>query len=109
MLLLVCLQLTILFCISKCSIESSEVAICPTWTYPSPPHNECVCGSSLKDVIICNSETLTSQLIVKYFCIFFSEELQTILIGTCPYGSGGMLSRNVSKIKDDDSPCFFLH
>ena len=108
-LLLVCLQLTILFCISKCSIESSEVAICPTWTYPSPPHNECVCGNSLEDVIICNSETLTSQLIVKYFCIFFSEELQTILIGTCPYGSSGMLPRNVSKIKDDDSLCFFLH
>ena len=109
MLLLVCLQLTILFCISKCSIENSEVATCPTWTYPSPPYNECVCGNSLEDVIICNSETLTSQLIVKYFCIFFSEELQTILIGTCPYGSGGMLPRNVSKIKDDDSLCFFLH
>ena len=95
MLLIVCIL--ILYHASKCITDSTEVATCPTWTYPSPPHNECVCGASLADAIICNSETLTSQITVKYFCMFFSEELQTTLIGTCPYGSGGRLPKNVSR------------
>ena len=107
MLLLVCIL--ILYHASKCSTDSTEVATCPTWTYPSPPHNECVCGASLADAIICNSETLTLQITVKYFCMFFSEELQTTLIGTCPYGSGGRLPRNVSQIEEDYSLCFYLH
>ena len=109
MLLLVFVQLIVLFCISKCSSKSSGLPTCPTWTYPSPPHNECVCGNSLAGVIICNSEPLTTNLNVKYFCIFFSEELQTTLIGTCPYGIGGILPKNVSQIKDDTSLCFDLH
>ena len=74
-------------------LDSSDLPNCPIWTYPSPPHNECVCGSSLEDIIICKSETLTVQLTVKFFCLtitlFNSKGVTTTLLGTCPYGSSG--------------------
>ena len=107
--------LIILFHASKCTSESSKVATCPTWTYPSPPHNECVCGSDLHYWgynIICDPDTLTVTVILteRYFCIFFSEELQTTLVGTCPYGYHGTLPRNPSKIKEGSNIlCFHLH
>ena len=107
MLLLVCIL--ILYHVSKCTTDSTEVATCPTWTYPSPPHNECVCGASLADAIICNSETLTVQLTVKYLCIFNNKNLHTTLVGTCPYGCTGLLPRNVSQIEEDTSLCSYFH
>ena len=107
MLLLACIL--ILYHASKCTTDSSEVATCPTWTYPSPPHNECVCGTSLEDAIICNSETLTVQLTVNYLCIFNSKNLHTTLIGTCPYGCTGLLPKNVSQIEEDTSLCSYFH
>ena len=107
MLLLVWLQLTILFCVSKCTKGSSEVATCPTWTYPRPPHNECVCGRSLVNAIICNPETLTVQLTVTYFCILNKNDFHPALIaiGTCPYGNKGILPKNVFQIEEDTSLC----
>ena len=35
------------------------------------------------------------------YCIFFSKELNSTLIGSCPYGSDGWLPRNVSELEDD--------
>ena len=107
MLLLVCIL--ILYHVSKCTTDSTEVTTCPTWTYPSPPHNECVCGTSLEDAIICNSETLTVQLTVKYLCVFNSKNLYTTLVGTCPYGCTGLLPRNVSQLEEDTSLCSCFH
>ena len=87
--------------------ESSDLPICPMWTYPSPPHNECVCGSNLEDIIICNSETLTVQLTVEFFCLmlFNSKGLTTTLLGTCPYGNKGILPKNATHISEDPSLC----
>ena len=87
--------------------ESSDLPNCPIWTYPSPPHNECVCGSSLEDAIICNSETLTVQLTVRFFCLmlFNSKGVTTTLLGTCPYGNLGILPKNVTHVSEDPSLC----
>jgi hypothetical protein len=68
------------------------------WTYPSPPDNKCVCGVRIHDIIICDPNTLTTVIIQRYVCVFFSRELQTTLAGTCPYGFGGILPRNASSI-----------
>ena len=81
MLLFMCV-LSIMFHASKCN---SKLFTCPTWTYPSPPHNKCVCGATLHNFIICDPDTLTAFLTVTNVCILFSEELQTTLAGTCPY------------------------
>ena len=85
--------------------ESSDLTTCPIWTYPSPPHNECVCGSSLEDAVICNSETLNVQLTVKFFCLmlFNNKGVTTTLLGTCPYSTKGMLPKNVTHVSEDPS------
>ena len=90
-------------------VDSSDLPTCPIWTYPSPPHNECVCGDSLQDAIICNSETLTVQLTVKFFCLmlFNSSGVNTTLLGTCPYGNTQILPKNISQIYESSSLCSF--
>ena len=87
MLLFVCV-LSILFHDSKGNSEQ-PTATCPTWTYPSPPHNECVCGATLPNIVSCDGDTLTASVSTTNICIFFSEEMQTTLVGTCPYRHGG--------------------
>ena len=73
--------------------DSSDLPTCPIWTYPSAPHNECVCGDSLRDAIICNSETLNVQFTVAFFCLmmFNSNGVNTTLLGTFPYGNTEIL------------------
>ena len=83
MLLLVCLALGIYFTIGECSRYELSLK-CPTWMYPDSQNNKCECGSALHGAVYCHSKTLTVHL-RKLFCIFFSEELNTTLVGTCPY------------------------
>ena len=108
---LVCL-LIILIHDSKCNNDSSGLPTCPTWTYRSPPDNDCVCGVKLHNGIICDRNTLTTIIIERFICVFFSRELQTTLAGTCPYGFKGILPRNASMIgvpKESKWFCFNLH
>ena len=105
---LVCV-LIILIHDSKCNIGSSELSTCPTWTYRSPPGNECVCGVRLHNSIICDRNTLTTVITERFICVFFSRKLQTTLAGTCPYGFRGILPRNASEIEESKWFCFHLH
>ena len=110
MLRLVCL--VSLIHVSNCSANStynsSKISTCPTWTYPSPLHNDCVCGDRLNGAIVCDPLHLTTILTEQRLCIFFSEELQTVLAGTCPYGwHRRVLPRN---IKEQSTPfCAHFH
>ena len=105
---LVCL-LIILIHDSKCNNDSSGLPTCPTWTYRRPPDNQCVCGVRLHN-IICDPNTLTTIITEDYICVFFSRELQTTLVGTCPYGFGGILPRNASMIGiSEEKNWFCLH
>ena len=103
-----CIQVTtILFHASLC-ISNSEVSTCPMWTYPSPLRNECVCANT--NGIFCDPDTLTVSIITENICMFFSEQLQTTLIGTCPYRFVGKLPRNVSQITGGNTQlCFHQH
>ena len=89
---------------------SPEQTVCPTWTYPnlSSSQHECICGDSLEGAVDCDRETLNVR-IVKYYCVFFSEKLNSTLIGSCPYGSESVLPKNVSELKDDVALCGHLH
>ena len=91
--------------------DSSDLPTCPIWTHLSPSHNECICGNSLKETIICNPETLTAQLIVRFLCVmmFSSKSVNSILLGTCPYGNKGILPKNMSEISEDTSLCSFFN
>ena len=112
MLLFVYFLIVVLTHESKRNGEGSALPTCPTWTYPSPPDNECVCGAKLYNTIICDRHTLTTVITVRNICVFFSRELQTTLVGTCPYGHAGILPRNASKIELPEESrlfCFHLH
>ena len=89
------------------------LSTCPIWTYPSPSGNECICGSGLKDIIICNPDSLAVKLNAKYFCFMLFNEngVSTTLIGTCPYGNSQRLPRNlsVSEIYEDSRLCSFYN
>ena len=79
-------------------------------TYLSPPHNECVCADMHASDIICDSETLTLSVITGNTCMFFSEELQTKLFGTCPYWFARKIPRNASQIIEASSKlCLHQH
>ena len=98
---------------STMCVDSSDLPTCPVWTYPSTSDNECVCGDNLEDVIICNPETLTVQLIGKFFCfiLFDSNGVNTTLLGTCPYDNSQTLPRNlsVSHIYEGSRLCSFYN
>ena len=93
--------------------DSSDLPTCPLWTYPSPSGSECVCGSSLYNMIICDPETLTIQLTVDFFCfmVFDSNGVNITFLGTCPYGDSQWLPRNfsVSQIYEDSRLCSFYN
>ena len=93
--------------------DSSDLSSCPIWTYPSTSGNECICGNSLFNTIICNPETLAVQLTVKLFCFMLNNDngVNTTLLGTCPYGDSVRLPRNysVSHIYEDSRLCPFYN
>ena len=93
--------------------DSSDLPTCPVWTYPSPSGSECICGDSLYNVIICNPETLTIQLAVKFFCfmVFDNNDVNTTLLGTCPYGDSQRVPKtfDMSQIYEDTRLCPFYN
>ena len=64
-------------------------------------------------MIICDPETLTIQLTVKFFCfiLFNDNGVNTTLLGTCPYGDSVRLPTNfsVSHIFEDSRLCSFYN
>ena len=83
-----------------------EPSACPTWFHrPNSQNNDCVCGDVLNWAIYCD-EGSGSVHLVKSFCMFFSNEINTTLSGTCPYSDGGTVPRNVSGLKDFGGLCF---
>ena len=91
--------------------DSSDLPICPTWTYLSPSGNECICGSDLDHVVLCNSETLTVRLTIKLFCFMLlnSNGVNMTLLGTCPYGGTEKIPRNFSMLHEDSMLCSFYN
>ena len=93
--------------------SSDQPSTCPIWTYPSPSGNECICGSALIDIIICNPDSLAVHLNVQFFCfmLFNDNGVSTALIGTCPYDNSQRLPRNlsVSEIYEDSRLCSFYN
>ena len=90
---------------ANCNID------CPTWTYPSPSYNNCMCGASLGGIVECNSAISQLQVTISEdgYCMFFSKEFNTTLIGSCPYGTLGVVTNNTSVWKYGKGSCSHLH
>ena len=85
----------------------SESSLCPMWMYFNSRDNRCMCGEVLNDIVQCDPEARVH--IKKFFCFFFSEEFNTTLVGTCPYGTGETLPTNISELKGDYKMCGIWH
>ena len=63
-----CIQvISILFLCNSVS-NCSEISTCPTWTYPSPPHNECISGNTIDHGIYCDPDTLIVSITMRSIC-----------------------------------------
>ena len=102
--LLVCLVLAIWCSTGECAINS-ELFPCPTWMYrKNMQDKECTCGDKLDNAITCFNEKYR-VILQKNFCYILSKELNTTLIGTCPYSDGGLLPINESELRDYSHLC----
>ena len=82
---------------------------CPTWmVHDSSPQRNCVCADRLQNVIQCYDGS-KGTYIHRYFCMFYSEEKNTTLVGTCPYSDGHMVSANLTEFKSSSKQCRRLH
>ena len=74
----------------------SSIPDCPTWT----KHN-------LHGIIICDLPQDIIVIDVNFYCMFFSEEFNTTLIGSCSYNIQGKVAMNMSDqhIKYRNSYC----
>ena len=100
--LLVCLILALSWCsVSRGDAAPSEYPPCPTWMYrQSPLDKECTCGNDLHDAVTCLPEKY-SAIVIKDFCIALDEDHNsTVIIGTCPYSTGGKLPKHIPDVKD---------
>lgn len=95
----------IYFTVGECVTvdHSTQNQICPLWMYPnlSSSQHECVCGSKLGEIIVCDAK-LSSLHIKENYCLFFSKEKNGTFIGSCPYWYGGVVSKK-SQIKGNSS------
>ena len=79
--------------------------------HPSPLDKECTCGNDLHDAVTCLPEKYNAT-VIKDFCIALDEDHNstgTVIIGTCPYSTGGKLPKHISDVKDFGDLCFPLH
>ena len=98
MLQLVCFLLSLVLLLHGKSVSS--IPDCPTRI----DHN-------LGGIIICDLPQDTIIITVNYYCVFFSEEFNTTLIGSCPYGFRGEVAINVADlhVKYRNHHCELLH
>ena len=98
MLQLVCFLLSLVLLLHGKSVSS--IPDCPTRI----DHN-------LGGIIICDLPQDTIIITVNYYCVFFSEEFNTTLIGSCPYGFRGEVAINVADlhVKYRNNHCELLH
>ena len=83
---------------------------CPTWTHRTH-NNTCTCGYKFGCTIICtiDKDSSTAAIDVDFYCVFVSEEFDTTLIASCPYGIRAILQRDVSELNYKYGRCSHLH
>ena len=104
--------LTALFCCVWGSGKLQADEECPTWFIPSRPHVSngsvsCVCGNSLGETVICNSNTNLSMLLYTN-CMTYDELSNSTVSGFCAFSFHKpdahqwyvKLPRNVSDLND---------
>ena len=89
-----------------------EPSPCPTWMYrQNMQDKECICGSALQGAVACRAGSYYTISLVKNFCTILSKNINTtvMLIGSCPYGNGGLLPENESELMNFVALCGMWH
>ena len=83
---------------SNGQLQSAEN--CPTWTYFSNATQSCQCGGSIRQMISCFKDGNSSKVGVFFrFCMTQNNEKTKVVVGTCPYNSGGGRYNSYESIK----------
>ena len=59
-------------------------ARCPPWRYQRPSTSGCVCGYSVNNVVICEDNGTSVDLLTCH-CMSYSDSDNSIVVGNCPY------------------------
>ena len=68
--------------ISNKSEDASDSSLCPPWKYQKTPNSTCECGSSIGQVVHCSNK---SVCLFSCHCMSYSEDLGTVIMGSCPH------------------------
>ena len=101
------LALLLLFSRDGECIEYKNIVLlrCPTWMHLDS-NNSCVCGDLLRGIVSCHVDESHIQA---YYCMFLSEDMNSTLIGSCPYGVEKILPRNASELRNNLYQCNEFH
>ena len=72
-------------------VNTDKSLSCLPWKYRKTPNSTCECGSSIGQVVQCSNK---SVCLFSCHCMSYSEDLGTVIMGSCPY-----LCENVYYIK----------
>ena len=73
---------------------------CPTWTYFSNATQSCQCGPHIHQMTSCVKDGNSSKLGVFFrFCMTQNNEQTKVVVGACPYNSGGGRYNSYESVK----------
>ena len=104
------LMLILLVMLSTC-YECRGEKHCHTWMFQdSTPQKNCVCRGNLTHIFQCYDSKNLELVMQMYFCMFYSEDTNATLVGSCPYSYNNvMISANVTEFKSTFKQCKHLH
>ena len=83
---------------SNGQLQSAEN--CWTWTYFSNATQSCQCGDNIHLMISCFKDGNSSKVGVFYrFCMTLNNEKTDVVVGACPYNSGGGRYNSYESVK----------
>ena len=68
--------------INNKSEDANDSSLCPPWKYQKTPYSTCECGSSIGQVVHCSNK---SVCLFSCHCMSYSENLGTVIMGSCPH------------------------
>ena len=65
------------------NIRCGKDNVCPTWFFCTPENN-CQCGESYNDAVVCNVQQLSS-VVLDCYCVTYDEYTKSTYLGACFY------------------------
>ena len=74
---------------------------CPPWKYRKFHSSSCECGDSIHGAVLCDEEDDSASLL-NCHCMSYSDHIDVMLVGDCPYLCTNDFYTDISKNTDID-------